>query len=211
MVVYFDINNEFSTLALGATALLFPAVRRRAKNPEIDAFWSRLHVMQLDSQNASTTLAIASICFRKGWSHCRKSSDVVAIVALPSPPARRGPQSAAHSQPSSALPLSFKPTAYGHMALAPSPKVALSKDVCFVLAWEPLLVCCCRKSFACFVSPRTLRMWADSFTDTSPTQSVALTRPRIIHMSKIGLSEGPRLLFRAEMACAKCGRATIHG
>jgi hypothetical protein len=70
----------------------------------------------------------------------------------------------------------FKPAAYGHLALAPSLRVALSKEVYFVLAWKPLLVCCCRKSFACFVSPRALK-WAESFTDTSPIQSVALTRP----------------------------------
>ena len=84
---------------VAVNCVLSAAVGRRAKNLEIDAFHPRRHVMHLRSSSSATTLATTRMCFRKAWPHCQKTADVVPIVAPPSPPARSGPQCAAHSQP----------------------------------------------------------------------------------------------------------------
>lgn len=86
--------------ALIGMRLLTPTVRRRAKNPEINAFDSRRHVTDLLFSGSSTAPVTACMCFRNAWSHSWKSSDVVAIVAPPFPLVRSGPQCAAHSQSS---------------------------------------------------------------------------------------------------------------
>jgi hypothetical protein len=139
-----------------------------SQDPGFDTLCTRSHVMRLMISDTLTTLAIAITTFGEVWSHSQNMSDVVAIVALPPPPARSGPHCAAHSQPCSALPLSFKLPPAAIWSWRHRFRWLCKRNITLILAWGPLPACCCRKSFACFASPLALKMWAESFTDTSP-------------------------------------------
>jgi hypothetical protein len=80
-------------------------------------------VVCIGNEDSSTTHVTPRKCFRTVRSQSRRVGDVVAIVAPPSPPGRRGPQCEAHNQPSGALPQSLKPAALrssGPCAVVPS-------------------------------------------------------------------------------------------
>lgn len=137
-------NGKCDTCAESYGIVVFERPKTR-QNPDIDAFHTPPHVMRVMISASSTTLTIATLCFRKVWLHSQKSSDDVANAAPPSPPARRGPQCAAHSQPSRALPLSFKLPPAVIWPWRDSVKWACERSAALYLPGSPCCVCCCRK------------------------------------------------------------------
>lgn len=77
--------------------------------------------------------------------------------------------------------------------------------------WLVVAVACCLHALSSMTAGA--ERWADytAVERTCPRQSVAVTRRHHVHMSKTGLSKGPRLLSRGEMACALRGRGPFHG